>query len=53
MSARVMIVVTHLLGIGHLNRALTLARAFRGKGASVRLVSGGMPVAHLGFDDLV
>jgi predicted glycosyltransferase len=44
---RVLIVVTHLLGTGHLARALTLARAYRDAGHAVRLVSGGLPAAHL------
>ncbi|AXI48042.1 glycosyltransferase [Sulfitobacter sp. SK012] len=39
----VMIVVTHLLGTGHLARALTLARAFKDAGDKVMVVSGGMP----------
>ncbi len=44
---RVMIVVTHLLGTGHLVRALTLAQAYSGAGHSVCVVSGGMPVPVL------
>ncbi|MCE8511982.1 glycosyltransferase [Ruegeria pomeroyi] len=44
---RVMIVVTHLLGTGHLSRALTLGRAFATTGHQVRLVSGGMPAPQL------
>jgi predicted glycosyltransferase len=40
--------VQHLLGIGHLRRAATLARAFRAAGFEVTLASGGMPVK--GFD---
>lgn len=44
---RVLIVVTHLLGTGHLSRALTLARAFGEAGHDVRLVSGGMPAPQL------
>lgn len=52
---KVMIVVTHLLGTGHLTRALTLGRAFAAAGDQVVLVSGGAPVGHLDFDgvDLV
>jgi predicted glycosyltransferase len=52
---KVLIVVTHLLGTGHLSRALTLARAFADAGHLVRLASGGMPVPHLdhGTIDLV
>ncbi|QFT58796.1 undecaprenyldiphospho-muramoylpentapeptide beta-N- acetylglucosaminyltransferase [Sulfitobacter sp. THAF37] len=49
---KVMIVVTHLLGTGHLSRALTLARAFRQGGHRVRVVSGGMPAPHLADPDL-
>ena len=44
---KVMVVVTHLLGSGHLARALVLGRAFAQAGHEVTLVSGGMPVAHL------
>jgi predicted glycosyltransferase len=44
---KVMIVVTHLLGTGHLARALTLARAFAAAGHDAVLVSGGRPVPHL------
>ncbi|WP_281973441.1 glycosyltransferase family protein [Ruegeria faecimaris] len=50
---RVMIVVTHLLGTGHLSRALTLGRAFAAEGHKVLLVSGGMPAPqldHTGID---
>jgi predicted glycosyltransferase len=36
--------VQHLLGIGHLKRAATLARALRGAGFEVTLASGGAPV---------
>ena len=43
----VIIVVTHLLGSGHLARALVLAKAFAAAGHKMILVSGGMPVAHL------
>jgi predicted glycosyltransferase len=44
---KVMIVVTHLLGSGHLSRALTLARGFVAGGCAARVVSGGMPAPHL------
>ncbi len=44
---RVLIFVTHLLGTGHLSRALTLGRAFAVQGHSVDLVSGGTTVANL------
>ncbi|WID99075.1 glycosyltransferase [Bosea vestrisii] len=43
MSARILIAVTHLLGIGHLVRARQLARALAGAGYEVTLASGGMP----------
>lgn len=36
--------VQHLLGIGHLKRAATLARALRAAGFEVTLASGGAPV---------
>ena len=39
----VLIVVTHLLGTGHLTRALTLGRAFAAAGHQVTVASGGMP----------
>ncbi|HBR43215.1 MAG TPA: glycosyltransferase, partial [Sulfitobacter sp.] len=40
---KVSIVVTHLLGTGHLARALTLGRAYGAAGHDVQVVSGGMP----------
>ncbi|MFC5422008.1 glycosyltransferase family protein [Bosea eneae] len=43
MSARILIAVTHLLGIGHLVRARQLARALARAGHEVTLASGGMP----------
>lgn len=43
----VLIVVTHLLGTGHLSRALTLARAFTASGHKVVVASGGMPALQL------
>lgn len=43
---KVMIVVTHLLGTGHLARALTLGRAFRARGDQVTVISGGRAVPH-------
>lgn len=52
---KVLIAVTHLLGTGHLSRALTLARAFAAAGHQVRVVSGGFPAPQLKTDgvDLV
>lgn len=44
---QVLIVVTHLLGTGHLSRALTLARAFLDENHAVTVLSGGMPAPHL------
>lgn len=44
---KVMIVVTHLLGTGHLTRAVTLAQAFQEAGHRPIVTSGGMPVARL------
>ncbi|MEH6646484.1 glycosyltransferase family protein [Sulfitobacter sp.] len=44
---KVMIVVTHLLGTGHLARALTLARAYIAAGDTLLVVSGGMPAPLL------
>lgn len=52
---KVMIVVTHLLGTGHLSRALTLARAFVARGHDVVVASGGMAAPqldHSGIDVL-
>lgn len=40
---RVLLVVTHLLGIGHLARAAALARALVADGHQVTLASGGRP----------
>lgn len=44
---RITILVTHLLGTGHLSRSLTLARALRDAGFAPQLISGGMPAGHL------
>ena len=45
MTARVLILVTHLLGAGHLTRAAAIARAFATGGHATTLVSGGMPTS--------
>lgn len=45
---KLLIAVTHLLGTGHLSRALALAEAFATRGWSVDVVSGGRPAPHLG-----
>ena len=39
--------VQHLLGIGHLKRAATLAGALAREGFEVTLASGGMPVENI------
>ena len=44
---RVFFWVQHLLGIGHLRRAATLARGLAQRGCDVLLVSGGAPVPGL------
>ncbi len=49
---KVMIVVTHLLGTGHLSRALTLGRAFVEQGHDTFVISGGMPAPQLDTDGL-
>ena len=41
--------VQHLLGIGHLTRAATLARRLAAEGAGVTVASGGDPVAGVDF----
>ncbi len=46
-APRLMLYVQHLLGIGHLRRATTLARGFAAAGMEVTLVSGGVPVPGL------
>ncbi len=47
---RVLIVVTHLLGAGHLTRAAALARAFARAGHETTLVSGGGPTQPANID---
>lgn len=49
---KVMIVVTHLLGTGHLARAVTLARAYQNAGDEVCVVSGGMPAPQLSTGEI-
>jgi predicted glycosyltransferase len=49
---KVMIVVTHLLGTGHLARALTLARAYIAAGDMVSVVSGGMSAPLIARQDV-
>jgi predicted glycosyltransferase len=50
---RLLFYVQHLLGIGHLKRAATLARALERHGIAVTLVSGGQPVPGLDIGDAV
>jgi len=47
---KVFFYVQHLLGIGHLKRAATLAEALRAAGFRVLLVSGGAPVSGIAVD---
>lgn len=47
---KVLIAVTHLLGAGHLSRALTLARAFSQQGHAATVLSGGRAAPHLNAD---
>lgn len=46
-ARRVFVYVQHLLGIGHLRRAATIANALAAQGAEVTLASGGLPVPGL------
>ena len=46
-KTRAFFYVQHLLGIGHLKRAVTLARAMAAAGMEVTLASGGLPVPEL------
>ena len=47
---KVMFVVTSLMGAGHLQRTLILARALRDAGGTPIVVSGGRPLDHLNAD---
>ncbi len=49
---KVLIAVTHLLGTGHLSRALTLGRAFAASGHQVCVASGGFPAPQLRHEGL-
>lgn len=44
---KVMLVVTSLMGAGHLQRTLIIARAIREVGGEPIIVSGGRPIPHL------
>ena len=50
-ATRVFFWVQHLLGIGHLKRTATLARAFRRTGMDVTIVSGGPAVPGIDIAD--
>ena len=48
MSApRILLLVTHLMGSGHLVRILAVARALQAQGAEPVVISGGRPLAHV------
>ncbi|QIB35956.1 glycosyltransferase [Ancylobacter pratisalsi] len=49
---RVMIVVTHLLGVGHLARMAAVGAAMAARGWKVTLVSGGRPAPTVALDGL-
>jgi len=49
-ARRALIYVQHLLGIGHLKRAATLARGLAAEGLEVTLASGGSPVPGIAPD---
>lgn len=53
--ARIMLVVTHLLGTGHLARIAAIGKALAQRGAAVTLVSGGRaaPMVQTGAVDVV
>lgn len=52
MSARVLFLVTHLMGNGHLVRIAAIARACLERGLAVRLITGGFPIATLDLGGL-
>ena len=49
---RVLLYVQHLLGIGHLKRAMTLARALAAAGLDVTVASGGFAVPELAVEGI-
>ena len=51
-NPRVLFYVQHLLGIGHLKRAVTLAKAMRRAGLAVTVVSGGETVPVIDADGI-
>lgn len=48
---RVLIWVTHLLGVGHFHRAVRIARGLARAGARVTIASGGFPLANVRLGD--
>ncbi|MCC6469465.1 MAG: glycosyl transferase family 28 [Alphaproteobacteria bacterium] len=46
-ATRALVHVQHLLGVGHLRRAITLARGLADAGVETIVASGGMPVPNL------
>lgn len=50
MRLTVLVVVTHLLGAGHLTRSAAIGRALAAAGHAVTLVSGGMPARLVATD---
>ena len=51
-DGRVLLYVQHLLGIGHLKRAMTLARALAAGGLQVTVASGGFEVPELAVEGI-
>ncbi|MEL7347596.1 MAG: glycosyltransferase [Pseudomonadota bacterium] len=49
---RIVFLVSHLSGTGHLVRTLAIARAARLAGATVTVLSGGRPLEHLATGDI-
>src|SRR5512144_480587 len=51
-GGRILLYVQHMLGIGHLKRAMTLARDLSASGLDVTVVSGGFEVPELMVDGI-
>lgn len=49
---KVALLTTHLLGTGHLSRALALGAGFAAKGHEICVFSGGRPAPHLAKEDV-
>src|SRR5262245_759582 len=52
MALRILILVTHLQGVGHLARAAAIGRALARAGRRGTLVSGGLPVRTIDTNGL-